>query len=163
MGQLFCFVGLSAGTIMVQGGEGQMLAGENHHSLDAKNRLFIPAKFLSELGGNLMVVRDLRTKCLKLFSEAGWDAYLAPILEKNRSLAERTIRALHRSAVSATADSQGRILLTPALLQCAEIQKNVVIVGCYHYAEIWSEENWQKQIEEEDADAIRRELEALGL
>ena len=39
----------------------------------------------------------------------------------------------------------------------------LVIVGCYHYAEIWSEENWQKQIEEEDADAIRRELEALGL
>ncbi len=140
-----------------------MLAGENRHSVDAKNRLFIPAKFLTELGNNLVVVRDLRTKCLKLYAEAEWDAYLAPILAKDRNLAERTVRALHRTAVSVTADAQGRILLTPALLDCAEIQKNVVIVGCYRYAEIWSEENWQKQIAEEDAEALRRELEALGL
>ena len=43
------------------------------------------------------------------------------------------------------------------------IEKGIVIVGCYNYAEIWSETAYDKLREEEDVDAMIAELESLGL
>ena len=50
-----------------------MLTGEYRHSVDAKNRLFIPAKHREELGEELIVARDIRTQMLKVFSLEGWN------------------------------------------------------------------------------------------
>ena len=39
----------------------------------------------------------------------------------------------------------------------------LIFVGCSTYVEIWSAENYEREIESEDADAIRAELEMFGL
>ena len=140
-----------------------MFTGEYEHNVDSKNRIFVPAKFREELGESFIVSRDLRGKRLKIFSLAGWQDYIAPILEQERRVSEKAMRYLHRNAVQVSPDSQGRILLTRELLSFAEIDKNAVIVGCSSYAEIWSAENWQAELDSEDADNIRYELERFGL
>ena len=94
---------------------------------------------------------------------AEWDNFLKPIMELPRKTSEATLRFLHRNASQVTPDSQGRILLPTGLVEHAEIKKNAVIVGCGSYAEIWSEENYNKSIEAEDIDAIRMALEEAGL
>ena len=73
------------------------------------------------------------------------------------------MRYLHRNAVQVTPDSQGRIILSRELLAYAQIDKSAVIVGCSTYAEIWSYENWQAELEGESAEDIRLELERFGL
>lgn len=140
-----------------------MFTGEYEHNVDSKNRIFVPAKFREELGESFIVSRDLRGNRLKIFSLSGWQDYIAPILEQERRVSEKAMRYLHRNAVQVSPDSQGRILLTRELLSYAEIEKSAVIVGCSTWAEIWSAENWQAELEGESSEDIRLELERFGL
>lgn len=140
-----------------------MLTGEYRHSLDPKKRLFIPAKQREELGTSFMIVRDLRGPRLKVYSTEAWEAFLAPIRQQERKLAEATLRFLHRDAVLAEPDSQGRVVLTPALVAYAGITKEAVVVGCGDYAEIWAAETYDAAMSEEDPEALCAALEALGL
>ena len=140
-----------------------MFTGEYEHSVDTKNRIFVPAKFREELGESFIISRDLRGPRLKIFSKEGWEAYIAPIMEQERRVSEKAMRYLHRNAVQVSPDSQGRVVLTRDLLAYAEIEKNAVVVGCSTYAEIWSAENWAAELQGESADEIRAELERFGL
>lgn len=140
-----------------------MLTGEFRHSIDAKNRMFVPAKLREELGETFIIACDIREKCLKVYSLEGWDAYIAPIKALPREVSEPALRFLHRTAAQVSPDSQGRILLNTALVAHAQIEKNAVVVGCSDYAEIWSESNYQAQIESEDIEQLRRVLEGYGL
>lgn len=140
-----------------------MLGGEYRHNLDPKNRIFIPAKLREELGTTFVVAKDIREKCLKVYSLEGWETYITPLREQKRKLSEKILRFLHASLAQVTPDSQGRIVLPQELVQHAEIDKNVVIVGCCDYAEIWSESIYETMKEEEDISEILAELEELGL
>ena len=140
-----------------------MLTGEFRPSLDTKNRIFVPSKLRDELGETFIIARDIREKCLKMYSLEGWSAYIAPIKAQRRELVEQVMRLLHSTAVQVTPDSQGRILLPAGLVSFAEIEKNVVVVGCCDYAEIWAEANYDKVINNIDDEALRRALEELGL
>lgn len=140
-----------------------MFTGEFEHSVDSKNRMFVPARFREELGETFMVVRDIRGPILKMYSLEAWQEYLAPIRAQERRLAEKALRYLHRNAAQVSPDSQGRIVLSPSLLEYAEIKKEAMIVGCSDYCEVWSLENYRAEIENEDGDEICAELERLGL
>ncbi len=143
-----------------------MLSGEFRHSVDPKNRLFIPAKHREELtrdGESFMIARSMREKCLKVFSMSEWEAYIAPILKLERKQSEAILRTLHRDAAQVSADSQGRIVLPQGLIAHAGIEKGAVIVGCGNYGEIWAEEEYDKMVGAEDLDQIREMLESYGL
>ena len=159
-----------------------MLSGEFRHSVDAKNRLFIPAKHRDELCVSIpeeendaaeklvdekakcfMIVKNKREKCLTVYSMAAWEDYIAPILKLERKDSERILRSLHKDAAQVSPDSQGRIVLTPVLMKYAEIERSVVIVGCGTHAEIWSEKLYDEMNEAEDMEDIRNTLEAYGL
>ncbi len=143
-----------------------MLSGEFRHSVDPKNRLFIPAKHREELTHDsecFMLSRSMREKCLKVFSMSEWEAYIAPILKLERRQSEAILRTLHRDAAQVSADSQGRIVIPQSLIAHAGIVKGAVVVGCGNYGEIWAEEEYDKLVKEEDLDQIRETLEAYGL
>ena len=140
-----------------------MFTGEFNHSLDSKNRIFIPAKHREELGETFMVVRSIRENCIKVYSMTEWDNFLKPIMELPRKTSEATLRFLHRNATQVTPDSQGRILLSAGLVEHAQIIKNAVVVGCGSYAEIWSEEKFEAMVEAEDREAMKELLESFGL
>ena len=140
-----------------------MLGGEYRHNLDAKNRIFIPAKLREDLGDTLVIAKDIREKCLKVYSLEGWEEYIKPLREQKRKLSERIVRILHASLTQVTPDTQGRVVLPPELISHAGLEKNVVIVGCCDYAEIWSESAYSALKESEDLSEILAELEELGL
>lgn len=140
-----------------------MFTGEYEHSVDTKNRIFVPVRFREELGETFMVARDIRKPILKVCSLEEWEKYLAPIKNQERKIAEEALRYLHRNASQVSPDSQGRILLPTALLDYAEIKKEAVFVGCSDYCEIWSAEKYEAEISAEDPEDIREKLERLGL
>ena len=140
-----------------------MLGGEYRHNLDPKNRIFIPAKLRDELGTTFVVTRALRDNCLKIYSSEEWKKYLEPLEKLDRRLQEELFRALHASAIEATPDAQGRIVLQKDLIQHAQLEREVVIVGCYNYAEIWSETLYEQKKENMDFSKLAKELESLGL
>ncbi len=140
-----------------------MLSGEYNHSVDAKNRMFIPAKYREELGSVFVIFRSIRDNYIKMMSMNEWENFVAPIKALPRKTSEDTLRFLNRNASQVTPDSQGRILIPASLLAHAQITKDAVVVGCGDYAEIWSAELYNVSVENEDQDAIRAALEECGL
>ncbi len=140
-----------------------MLTGEYRHAIDPKKRLFIPAKHREVLGTSFIIVRDIRESCLKVYSEENWQAFIAPIKQMKRADSEKILRFLYRDAVTAEPDSQGRVVLNSTLIEHAKIIKDAVVVGCGDYSEIWSAEEYDRIVTDEDADELREALEAMGL
>ena len=141
-----------------------MFVGEFRHSLDAKNRIFVPVKLRDEIRGQLLVLRDIREKCLKVYSEDDFKAMIADKINgATGRVAAMANRALYHNATQVVPDSQGRIILTQSLIDFACIQKDVVIVGCGSYAEIWAADVYDEFMSHEDMDLLRDELEQYGL
>ncbi|UKI13247.1 MAG: division/cell wall cluster transcriptional repressor MraZ [Oscillospiraceae bacterium] len=91
-----------------------------------------------------------------------WEAYLEPIKHQDRKIVDQLMRFLHSTAIYAEPDSQGRVVLTPALLEYAGIGKEAVIVGCADYAEIWAADKYDAEMNTVNPEELRSALEALG-
>ena len=137
-----------------------MFLGEFKHNLDAKKRLFIPAKFREELGEAFVIVKLLRGNCLRVCSLEEWEKYEETVLAKVPVSRRQAInRFLYRGSLETGYDTQGRIMLSPELLAHAEIERGTaVIAGCGKYAEIWNEKNFEENVEAEDARALNELL-----
>ena len=141
-----------------------MLFGEYKHSLDPKKRLFIPAKHREELGETFVVAKCIKKNFLRVYSMSEWAKYIELVKsEIARKDYEKIARILHSTAIQVTPDAQGRIILSPSLIEYAKITKNAYVVGCGEYAEIWSEEEYTATVDNDDLDDIRAMLEAFGL
>lgn len=139
-----------------------MLFGTFSHTVDSKNRVFVPAKFREDLGEEFVIFRSPSGNHLIMLSAGEWENYVAPYKELERERAERIFRFLTRNAAQACPDSQGRVVLSPSLIEYAGIGKSAVIVGCDSYAEIWSEEAYNAYIEEEEnADDLRADIKGV--
>lgn len=120
-----------------------MFLGRHHHSLDAKGRLAIPARFRDELAAGVVLTRGI-DRCLSLYPLAAWEPLAAKV--NALPLSDPDARAFRRlvfsEAVDLLLDGQGRILLPPELRAYAGIEREVVVIGVNAYLEIWSPERW---------------------
>ncbi len=124
-----------------------MFYGEFTHTLDAKDRLIVPAKFREAVQANFVesffITRGL-DGCLFMFTEDEWHAQEARF--KALSFTHREARQFNRlffsGAAQLTCDKQGRILLPQYLKQYASIDRDVVIVGVSNRVEIWALDRW---------------------
>jgi len=142
-----------------------MFTSSYNHNIDAKNRLFIPAKFREKLGEEVVISQGVRKNCLKVCSVAEWDKYLKSIEAKfDKADSEFLLRVINGTSITVPFDTAGRVQLTVDLIKFASLEKRqVVIVGCGEYAEIWNESDYAKEVREADRDEIRRKLESKGL
>ena len=111
--------------------------GEFQHKMDAKKRLFIPAKFRGALADGF-IVSKAPDRCLYIYSKEEWE----PIAEQVKSLPgseeyRRFKRDFFRNAELAEMDSQGRFTVKASLLEYAGLDKEVVIVGSGNKLEVW--------------------------
>ncbi len=138
-----------------------MLMGKFTHNLDAKNRLFIPAKHREQLGESFVITRSI-DKCLSVYSKEEWERYAEKLDQLPSTQAREIARFLYANATEVQPDSQGRVLVPAELVSHAGIEKSAVIVGCGRRAEIWAEEIWNKNSENEQSDALRDLMISLG-
>lgn len=115
-----------------------MFMGEYSHTIDAKGRLIMPAKFREELGSHCVVTRGLEG-CLSVYTMDAW-LTLANSMKKLKASKE-SVRAFKRflfgSAAEVEFDKQGRILLPPTLRTYAKLTKDVTVLGTGDKVEIW--------------------------
>lgn len=138
-----------------------MLLGEYRHSIDAKNRMFLPSKFRDELGESVFLMKNL-DRCISIFSQSSWSVYMSK-LEALPTVESRDIRRrLLSSVVETPIDSQGRILIPQNLREYADLEKNVRVIGVGESAEIWNEEAFDRKINEIDTDELTAKLIELG-
>ena len=118
------------------------MTGVYRHTLDAKGRLFIPAKLREELGDVFYVTLSME-KCLSAYSAESWNNFMAKIKAMPR-VKQIKMRPLFSHAAKCELDSQGRILLNQALRDFAGLTKNVAVVGAGECAEFWDEAAWNE-------------------
>lgn len=139
-----------------------MLIGEYRHTLDAKNRLSLPAKFRKELGSSVIVTRGL-DHCLFVYTKAAWKTEAKKFAEHSTGAASgRAIaRLMLAGANEADVDSAGRILVPDYLKSYAGLSGKCVVAGVSDRVELWDEAAWETYTKniERDADSF---AEALG-
>lgn len=124
-----------------------MFMGEYHQKIDDKGRLTIPAKIRYELGDNFIVTRGL-DGCLFVYKNERWEKIINHYQElPNIKEARNFMRFFLSGANPQTFDKQGRINISSPLIKYAGLSKNVIVIGVGDRLEIWSEDNWNKFIE----------------
>lgn len=141
-----------------------MLIGEYEHSLDAKGRLIMPAKFREDIGEKFIITKGL-DGCLFVFSCSEWQKFeeklsTLPISNKD---ARAFTRFFFAGAIDCEIDKQGRFLISANLREFAGLAKDVIIVGMNSRIEIWSKEKWKECDENISADEIAEKMEMLGI
>lgn len=129
-----------------------MLLGTWRQSIDRRSQLLLPRGFRSALGERLVLTRGFEP-CIQAFSLEAWQQLAARI--KQTSIGEQSGRALRRQffghAAELSIDERGRFALPPDLQQYAGIDAEALLVGLDSYFEIWSENRWQKTLEQSPA------------
>ncbi|WP_026370142.1 division/cell wall cluster transcriptional repressor MraZ [Kallotenue papyrolyticum] len=143
-----------------------MFLGEFEHSVDAKGRVAVPAKFRPRLEGGLVVTRGFE-RCLQVFPMEQWQILSERVSNLPAASAEarQLRRLLFSSAFDTELDKQGRILLPANLREYAGIGDEAVIAGMNTYFEIWSKDNWEAAMDalDESSAAIAAQLAEIGI
>ena len=119
--------------------------GTFDYSLDAKNRLTVPAKFRAALAGKVFLVRG-PDPCISLYPEATYAALTEAALQGMNPFstqARELKRLFHSTATDTELDSAGRVMLTPRHLEHASIDREVVITGAGDSLELWDRSAWE--------------------
>lgn len=136
-----------------------LFMGESNHTVDAKGRLSIPAKFRESLGETFVMTRGL-DGCLFLFPMDEWKIYeeklrKLPLADKN---ARKFSRFFTASATPCELDKQGRVLIPSTLREFAAVEKEVILAGLLNRIELWSKERYEEMNCFDDMDEIAEQL-----
>lgn len=152
-----------------------MFRGSSYHTIDAKGRVNIPARFrelVKNNGGNGLILSGpgLDEKGLVAYPYKHWEMVEEKILQMaEKSPAMRRFRRIFiGESAECPMDRQGRILIPQSLRDYASLEKDIVLVGVLDHFEIWSLENWndeKRKLHEEDMknEEVANEIARLGL
>lgn len=148
-----------------------MLIGSCTHSVDAKGRLFIPAKWRDDLGDTIIITRGIMTKgnnkCLFGMSVSAWQNFASKFstLPESDVKAQDIRRIMFANACECDVDKQGRILVSVQLREFANITADAALIGVGTRIEIWDNATWQNHSEEisQDYDAQLEKLAGIGI
>jgi transcriptional regulator MraZ len=129
--------------------------GQYEHSLDAKDRLTIPARFRGALADGIVLVSWLDT-CVAIFTPEGFADFskqylgqLNPLGQKGR----RMIRRFYAGASDETLDSAGRVRIPRHMIEHAGLESGCVVVGALDHLEVWNPATWAEEDAETSAQA----------
>jgi len=130
------------------------LTGTYFRNLDEKHRLTIPKRLRDQFSEeeqleSLYVVPGME-KSLSLYSKRGFDNLSKKISESSTKRSSYRIysRLLYSRSEQVSIDNQSRVLVPEWLVQFANLQKDVVLIGVYDHAEIWDKELWDNYLQE---------------
>ncbi len=141
-----------------------MFMSEYNHSIDAKGRMIVPAKFREALGNDFVVTQGL-DGCLFVFPNSEWQVFEEKLrgLPVSNKDARKFTRFFLAGAANVELDSQGRILLPAVLRNFAGLEKEAVVVGVGSRVEIWDKTRWQESTSFDDMDEIAEHMADLGI
>lgn len=143
-----------------------MFLGDHQHTLDAKGRVSLPAKFRNRLTGSLVVAKGL-DKSLYVYPTEEYGRFISELVSGDDF--DPRVREMRRfftsGAVEIELDSAGRVSLPPNLREWAQLNKDVAVIGNGNRIEIWDAARWAAYNGEtaEGIEDLARELAQAGL
>jgi MraZ protein len=132
-----------------------MFLGEHQHSLDAKGRVILPARFRDQLEGGAVMAKAL-DGCLAIYppEEFGRVAQNAREAAQRGASERQAARAFFTGAVEITPDKQGRVAVPQHLREFAGLTREVIVAGMYTRIEIWDAQRFRELDREGDASIL---------
>ncbi|MCJ7677847.1 MAG: division/cell wall cluster transcriptional repressor MraZ [Anaerolineales bacterium] len=136
-----------AGVPPLKGLYEQMFLGQYTHSLDAKGRLTIPARFREALASGAYVTQGFERN-LMVYTTESFErlAKRASTLTATDPEARAVRRVIFGGATEVEIDNAGRILIPEFLRQYGQLEGDAAIVGAGEYFEIWGKDAWDQEL-----------------
>ncbi len=138
------------------------MIGKQRHTIDAKNRIFLPAKFREELGGDLVLAQSITGKCIRVYSYENWKKFEEKIMALPEIELDDGQFWVFANAERAEVDAQGRIAIPNELKIYAGLTKDIVSVGRGERMEIWDEAEFEARQQSVDLNKLREALMKRG-
>jgi MraZ protein len=120
--------------------------GTFDHTLDAKNRLTVPARYRAALSEGVVMAMPVDLKpCVGVWRPEEYEHYSQRALAELPPLSPRLTeleRFFYGSSQDVDLDAAGRIMVPSFLGEHAGLQKDVVIVGVGDRLELWDKGSW---------------------
>ena len=136
--------------------------GHFEHSLDAKNRLSIPARFRASFSNGTVLAKDPEP-CVAIWTPDTHEAIIERALRELNPMGSeyrKLSRFYQGNSFEIELDASGRVTACAAAAHAA-IEKEVVVVGVGDHLEVWGAERWRSVQERLDAE-IGEVTERLG-
>jgi MraZ protein len=147
-----------------------MFRGRYEHTIDAKGRTSVPARYrdvLAGMGERRIILTNALDKCLNAYAMPKWIEFEDKIAKLPRfDPAVQQLKRIYVSgAIECEIDDSGRVLIPPTLRDYAELSKDVLWAGSGEYAELWDKKTWQKQFDigDDERRKVAARLAELGL
>ena len=141
-----------------------LFAGKFIHTLDAKGRIIVPAKFKKNLGDTFVLSLGL-DGCLYIFPNDQWENFIKELDDLPGT--DKKVRTIRRAFMSLSADceidKQGRVLIPTELRTKAKITKEAVFVGVGHKIELWDKKQYEEANDFDSIEDLAEDLTAYGI
>jgi len=119
------------------------------NTLDAKNRLNIPAKLRAPLAEGVVVALQRDTRhCIAIWCAADFNAYVESVLAGVHPLSGDYVkfeRYFNAYAAEVELDAAGRVMLPAKLIDAAGLGRDVAVIGAGNRLEVWSRDAWETE------------------
>jgi MraZ protein len=148
-----------------------MFRGQFTHSVDAKGRVSLPARFrdvlLAEGDVRFVLTPALFDPCLHLYPMKAWEEFECKVSELPSldATAIRLRRLYVSAAVECELDGSSRVLVPPHLRERIKLDKDALWAGMGRTLELWPKHAWDDALTmtTEEAAAFRAALEQLKI
>ena len=132
-----------------------MFLGEYEHTIDAKARLAVPAKFRAQIKHGAVLSKGMGT-CLSVYTIELWERKSNELVSgmSSEELRDFELR-IYPSASEVELDAQGRMVIPAKLRVYAKLENEVTVAGVRDHFEIWDRATWQAYQERIDAEGSK--------
>ena len=144
-----------------------MFIGTFEHNMDAKNRVFVPARFREELGESFYckLYSSDKYPSIQLYSKSEFKAQFEEPVKGISNLAKKRnlLAQIYLGTDEVNVDNQGRISVGSLIAKKAGLEKRCIFVGFGSYVEVMSPEAYDNYLEKmcqsnsADEDAVEKE------
>jgi MraZ protein len=129
-----------------------MFLGEYEHTIDAKGRMAVPARFRAQMDHGAVISKGMGA-CLSVYTMERWEEKSAELTSRKTSDELRDFeRRIYPSASEVELDGQGRMIIPAKLRAYAKLGADVTVAGVRDHFEIWDRTAWkayQERLESE--------------
>ncbi len=118
--------------------------GTAEYTLDAKNRLTVPARVRADFAAGLVLAQGIE-RCVALWKPADFESFRRAALEGQHPVSTDARKLqLYFSANSRPGelDAAGRVMIPTFLMEHAALTKEVTVIGAHDHMQLWDRGAW---------------------